>query len=372
MALEHVVGVDLRTLLRTVSAPLPPGLCALVGHDLCRALAYAYGVTDEHGRALAIVHRDVSPSNVMLSYVGQVRLVDFGIAKALGAAGHRSRTGTLKGKIAYLAPEVLDGAPFDHRADLFAVGVVMWEMLTGRRLFKSRDELQLMAEVRACNVPPPSTVNGDIPPALERVVMRALAREPEHRYQHANEICVELAPLLFDLRWGADETAAFLREAVPPVSESIESGPSTAPAEDGDEAGAPVERPTAFDRPSARRRAARRALLLPLGAALVSLVVISIVLFARSRRGDAPVAQAASPPAVAPVAAPFVVAPVGAPVPTSAAPMPQPAAPAVPVAAHDDVRADDASRRPTRRSTRVVKRRPRFDLERGDVLDSLE
>ncbi|HEX4461119.1 MAG TPA: serine/threonine-protein kinase, partial [Polyangia bacterium] len=116
MALELINGADLATLLNSAMQALPLGLCALVAHEICRALSYAQSVTDEFGVPLAIVHRDVSPSNVMIGYDGQVRLLDFGIAKALGAAtDHRSRTGSIKGKLSYMAPEVFDGAAFDHR-----------------------------------------------------------------------------------------------------------------------------------------------------------------------------------------------------------------------------------------------------------------
>jgi serine/threonine-protein kinase len=215
MALEYIAGVDLLTLITAAEGPLPPGLCALVAHEVARALAYAHAVTDEQGKPLAIVHRDVSPSNIMLGYDGQVRLCDFGIAKAMGTAVDRSRTGNLKGKLSYMAPEVFDGAPFDERCDLWAVGVVMHELLTGRRLFRSESEAETMGLVRAGAVPLPSLSNRDTPPALERIVMRALARDPAARYAHAEELAAELRPVVHALRWGAPEVTALLAELAP-------------------------------------------------------------------------------------------------------------------------------------------------------------
>jgi serine/threonine protein kinase len=215
MALEHIAGVDLHTLMSAAERPLPPGLCALVAHEVARALAYAHAVSDDDGKPLAIVHRDVSPSNIMLGYDGQVRLCDFGIAKALGAASDRSRSGRIKGKLSYLAPEVLDGSPFDHRADLFAVGVVMHELLTGRRLFRSDDELETMALVRACRVPLPSQSHAAVPLELERVVMQALSRSPAARPASAEELANALRPIVRGLQWGAPELTALLAELVP-------------------------------------------------------------------------------------------------------------------------------------------------------------
>ncbi len=245
MALEPIIGVDLVTLMRTVEGPLPPGLAVQVAHDVCRALGYAHGVTGDAGEALSIVHRDVSPSNVMLGYDGQVRLCDFGIAKALGAAEQRTRSGDLKGKLGYLAPEFVDGAAFDHRSDLFAVGVLLWEMLSGRRLFRAADDMQTLAAVRACVVPKLS----DVPPELAAVTLRALERDPRERFQHADEMIAQLAPLLHDLRWGARETTAVLRELVPPEEDGDDPGRATV-SQIGDAGMLPSARVAASGTPS--------------------------------------------------------------------------------------------------------------------------
>jgi eukaryotic-like serine/threonine-protein kinase len=390
MAIEQVVGVELLTLLRKVRVPLPAGLCALVAHDLCRALAYAYGVTDEQGAPLAIVHRDVSPSNVMLSYDGSVRLLDFGIAKALGLAGHRSRTGKLKGKVGYMAPEVLDGAPFDHRSDLFAVGVVLHEMLTGKRLFQATEELTLMAQVRACRVPLPSSVNPDVLPGLERVAMRALAREPAQRYQHANEMLAELAPLLHDLRWGAAETTAFMQRTVPPGTESAEPMPRTESASALPASSSLASRRPGADRDAAttmtpmrqRAQARRRRRLLVLAAAagaLVALVAMVTMRVLHSVRARVPprATMAATPPAAPPLAAPPLAAtpPVMTALPAPSAPTivaPSGARATVPSTSAGDLRAVRRPTRPPRHSDHKRRPQPSLNLERGDVLESFQ
>jgi serine/threonine-protein kinase len=214
MAIEYVHGVDLLDLLRAAKGPLPVGMALSVAHDVCRALAYADGVTDEHGNPLHIVHRDVSPSNVMLGYDGQIRLCDFGLARALGASDERSRTGKVVGKVSYLAPELLDGAPGDHRSDLWAVGVLLHELLTGRRLFRGQNDLETMALVRACQVRPPSALNPAVRPELDDLVLRALAQPPQQR-PSADELSAELAPLLHQSSWGGRETARLVRELKP-------------------------------------------------------------------------------------------------------------------------------------------------------------
>jgi hypothetical protein len=219
LVLEHVAGVDLLTLLRATAArgPLPLGLAAHVIHGVARALGFAYDVQGADGAPLRIVHRDVSPSNVMVGYDGQVKLLDFGVAKALGATSdERTRSGTLKGKIAYLAPEFIEGAPFDHRSDLFAAGVMLHELLTGRRLFKGDGDFETLRLIRDGVVAPPSRTNPAVPPALDAIAMKLLARDPAARYQHAGELVVDLGRALHDLRWGATETAAAVLESAPP------------------------------------------------------------------------------------------------------------------------------------------------------------
>jgi serine/threonine protein kinase len=191
------------------------GLAVQVVVDLCRALAYAHALTDEQQRPLGLVHRDVTPANVMLGKEGVVKLLDFGIAKALNAADENTKSGAIHGKMGYLAPETVEGRSADHRVDLFSVGVILHEMLVGRRLFRGEDDIQTLAKVRECAIPPPSAARDDVPPELERFCLRALARDPDARYGSAGEMERELRPLMHQLQWTASDTAAFLtRETV--------------------------------------------------------------------------------------------------------------------------------------------------------------
>src|SRR5439155_19887904 len=136
-------------------APPPPGLGAYAMREVCRALHYAHALNDDNGAQLRLIHRDVSPSNVMLAFDGAVKLLDFGIAKALAEASeNKTQTGTLKGKFGYMSPEQVDGREIDHRSDLFAAGIVLHESLTGRRLFKGAHDLQTISLVREAKIDP--------------------------------------------------------------------------------------------------------------------------------------------------------------------------------------------------------------------------
>jgi serine/threonine protein kinase len=366
MALELVNGADLATLLNCAQAPLPLGLCALVAHEICRALSYAHGVTDELGKPLAIVHRDVSPSNVMIGYDGQVRLLDFGIAKALGAAtDQRSRTGSIKGKMSYMAPEVFDGAPFDHRSDLFAVGVLLYEMLTGRRLFRAEDELQTMALVRACQVTPPSRFNGDITPELEAVTMRALARNPRDRYPHADDMMADISPLLHDLRWGARETMEVLQRLVPADSLAEPTATKSAWVARGSSNSAATSlTPAASARPVWP--------LVAIALLTIALAASVTLAFTRSRAAHN---SASTSPAVArstTVAAPPLGTPLTADSPPSAAkPLATPRPPAVAVEAPVAPASPTAPASGSTGKKKKPSHHHSLDLERGDVLDTL-
>src|SRR5207237_5276030 len=150
--------------------PPPPGLGALVLREVCRALGYAHSLCDDDGTPLQLIHRDVTPSNVMLGFDGAVKLLDFGIAKALSEASeNRTVTGTLKGKFGYMSPEQVEGREIDHRADLFAAGIVLHEVLTGKRLFKGSSDLATIAMVREARVDPPSLVKPDVPKILVEI-----------------------------------------------------------------------------------------------------------------------------------------------------------------------------------------------------------
>ena len=202
MAMEYVDGCDLGLLLRR-GKQLPIGFAVFVIQSVCRALGYAHTLRAPDGTPLELVHRDVTPSNIMLGREGAVKLLDFGIAKALGAASeHRTETGTLKGKLGYMSPEHVDGRPLDGRSDLFAAGVVLHELLTGRRLFKASSEFLTLSLMRNADVEPPSHINPAVPRALDAVVLTTLARDPAARYASADELVAALEPFLDG--WNAD------------------------------------------------------------------------------------------------------------------------------------------------------------------------
>jgi len=189
IVMELITGRNLREVLRHCGAttgPMPVPCALNILNQICDALDYAHNLCDESGTPLGIIHRDVSPSNVIVSTTGVVKLIDFGIAKA-SAAGMQTMSGTLKGKFAYMAPEYIAGR-IDARADLFAVGVIAHELLTNRPLFAGRDDIDTLTRVRDMHIDPPSKKNPLVPAEIDDVVMTALARDPERRWQHATAL----------------------------------------------------------------------------------------------------------------------------------------------------------------------------------------
>jgi hypothetical protein len=192
IAMEYVDGIDLAELVAQLGEKdtrLPISAACFIAREIADALAYAH--TSQN-----LVHRDVSPSNVMLGRDGSVKLVDFGIAKLVdeGMAG-RTNTGTLKGKYGYMAPEQAAGKHVDHRSDIFSAGIVLHEMLTGRRLFKAESDLETLRKVTETQVPPPSYSHPAVPSELDAIVLRALAKEPADRFQSAREMSEALGQL---------------------------------------------------------------------------------------------------------------------------------------------------------------------------------
>jgi serine/threonine-protein kinase len=195
IAMDYVAGLDLRALARHArerGRRLPVTLAAHVGWRVADALDHAHRRRDARGDELRVVHRDVSPANVLVGFDGGVRVIDFGIAQAAFRAG--PERAVLRGKFGYMSPEMVRGLPVDRRSDVFALGAVLHELLTGERLFTGATELAVMERVRAADVRPPSERNPEVPRALDAVVLRALAREPEDRYAWASELRDALAP----------------------------------------------------------------------------------------------------------------------------------------------------------------------------------
>lgn len=187
IAMECVEGKDARNVLRKLAKTqrfLPVEFAAFIAHETCRGLYYAHTKVDAHGQPFGIVHRDISPSNVLCGYEGQVKIADFGIAKAASNA-YQTRDGVLKGKFEYMSPEQAEGKPLDARSDQFAVGILLWEMLTGHRLFKTDNDIATLKKIQAVDVEPPTALRPDVPDQLEQIVMRALSADPDHRFPDA-------------------------------------------------------------------------------------------------------------------------------------------------------------------------------------------
>jgi serine/threonine protein kinase len=186
IAMERVEGQDLRRLAEAAKRAgylFPIGVALHLAGEALKALRYVHERRD-HGRSLDLVHRDVSPHNVLVGYSGEVKLSDFGIAKTR-AHSARTKTGTVRGKLSYASPEQLGGLPVDHRTDQFALGVTLWEILAGRRLFDGRDDLETIGQVVRCAVPPlgvETSAGHAAPPAVEAVVRRMLSPRREDRF----------------------------------------------------------------------------------------------------------------------------------------------------------------------------------------------
>src|SRR5207244_3333249 len=164
---------------------------------VCEGLDYAHNKRDQNGREISLVHRDVSPQNVLVSFEGEVKLIDFGIAKAAGK-GSKTQAGILKGKFGYMSPEQVRGLPIDRRSDIFAVGVILYEMLTGEKLFVGESDFSTLEKVRNADVLPPTRYNEKLPAELEKVVMKSLARDADDRYQWPSDLQEDLLKFLVE------------------------------------------------------------------------------------------------------------------------------------------------------------------------------
>ena len=201
IAMEYVHGKDLRAIfdhLRKLDMTMPISQLAYTLMQVCEGLDFAHNKKDQGGRAMNLVHRDVSPQNILIGYEGEVKLVDFGIAKAAGKAS-KTQAGILKGKFGYMSPEQVRGLPVDRRSDIFSVGICLYEMLTGERLFVGESDFSTLEKVRNVEITPPTRFNKKIPAELERIVLKGLAKEPEDRYQNAIDLHDDLQAFLYSV-----------------------------------------------------------------------------------------------------------------------------------------------------------------------------
>ncbi len=224
IAMEYVRGKSLAQAHQRaleLSIPLTPALAAEIVAEVARGLSFAHRLT-EHGQPLGLVHRDVTPQNILLSYDGAVKLTDFGIAKA----GTRASTvGMLKGKFAYMSPEQSRGQPVDSRTDIFALGITLWELLSGVRLFDADSDVAVLNAVQERTVVPPAQLNPTVDSTLSGIVMRCLERERGARFQTAQELERALARYLSAAAPGREETdvGAWMHQVFPIESSQTES-----------------------------------------------------------------------------------------------------------------------------------------------------
>lgn len=215
LVMEYVDGQDLRSVLagtEEVKRRIPIEICCFIMVEILSGLSFAHSALDISGASMNIIHRDVSPQNVLLSYEGDVKITDFGIAKVQNSNGN-TQVGVLKGKFRYMSPEQAMGKEIDARTDIFAAGVILYEMITMTRLFKG-DDMVVLEQVRKCNIVPPSSVrNTRVPPELEAIMMKMLARDPSQRYQTAKSALRDLSRFLYSFRpdFFAGEVAEFMQ-----------------------------------------------------------------------------------------------------------------------------------------------------------------
>src|SRR5688572_28788702 len=200
--MEYIDGFDLKAILRRGEErdhPMAVELALFIASKVASALDYAHRKKDFEEREMGLVHRDVSPQNVLISQEGDIKLCDFGIAKAASKASH-TQAGALKGKLQYMSPEHAWGRTIDRRSDIFALATVLFEMLTGRKLFTGDNELSILEQVREARVTPPSQANEEVTPEIDRIVLKALQKDPKDRYQTAGEMARDIDAILYSFK----------------------------------------------------------------------------------------------------------------------------------------------------------------------------
>lgn len=232
LAMEYLSGRDLATVLDSLTEqerPMPVEQALFVAHQVANGLSYAHALEDQDGRPLGLVHRDISPPNIMVLYSGGVKILDFGVAKLAQFLGEgRTIPGHIKGKRPYMAPEQLRSSRVDARTDVFALGIVLWEMLTGERLFSDPNPSTAMHNVLEKVVVAPSQLRAEVTPAVDAVVLRALARDPDQRFPSAGAFRRELGGFLRSTRIERTRLARLMGDLFPEGDEKTPV-PSSAP-----------------------------------------------------------------------------------------------------------------------------------------------
>jgi serine/threonine protein kinase len=199
ISMEYIDGFDLFRIMRRLSelnVDVPIDMAAYIAQEVCTGLDYAHKTVDSDGQPLNLIHRDISPQNIIISRAGEVKIVDFGIAKAANRS-RKTQAGVIKGKYFYMSPEQAWGDPIDHRTDIFSAGIILYEVLTGQMLYLEEDIHKLLDMVRKADIPRPTTRRPNIPPQLETIVMKALAKRSADRWQSAHEFQMALTNFLY-------------------------------------------------------------------------------------------------------------------------------------------------------------------------------
>jgi len=201
IAMEFLLGKDLRQVFgksHERDLPLSNEHALYITNRICSGIDYAHTLKDFQGKPLNIIHRDISPQNIFVTYEGEIKIVDFGIAKA-ASQSTITQFGMIKGKVAYMSPEQASGRPIDHRSDIFSIGILLYEMVTGKRMFTGTDTLQILAKVSRAEFEPPEVAHSGLPPKIYQVLNKALMKEPEERYQSCGEMLADLEECMFQL-----------------------------------------------------------------------------------------------------------------------------------------------------------------------------
>jgi serine/threonine protein kinase len=197
---KYVDGANLKQYLDRLKEKnfvFPVEISTYITSQVCQALHYAHTFTDKlTGKPFNIIHRDISPHNIMLTYDGAIKVIDFGIAKA-DSNSEATQAGTIKGKLSYLAPEYLDGLQLDHRYDQFAVGITLWELLCSRKLFQASNDLAVLKQIQACKIPAPSSINPNVPKELDQIVLKSLAKDRNQRFENMDKFNRALVKFLY-------------------------------------------------------------------------------------------------------------------------------------------------------------------------------
>jgi len=247
LVMEFVDGANLKKIVENIFARkkhIPLGQATYICIEACRGLSYAHELTGEAGEGLGIVHRDISPPNIMVTKRGEVKVADFGLAKA-GTQLSQTDPGVVKGKFSYLSPEAALGEEVDARTDVFSLGIVLWEMLAGRRLFLGESDYATVKLVQKANIPRLAPLNAEVDEEFEEVLLRALTQDPNHRYQSAREFGDALAGYLYgrQLKVTSYELAALVQDVTnsPTANSAGGSGSGVSQVEDGSLIGRLIE-----------------------------------------------------------------------------------------------------------------------------------